>query len=96
VEAKARDKDGTAVAVIAGIGDVLKVERGKYAAPYVKRVVGFDDVLAAVVEAPVTEKKSFAAEREIIRVNHFPSQVFQSQQKNGALEGQSAVLNCIV
>ena len=53
---------GAAVAVVAGIVDVLHVDGVKKAAPGVPGVVALHDVLAAVVEVAVAEQEAEAAE----------------------------------
>ena len=54
VEAEGGDYDWAAVSVVAGIVDVLEAGGDVEAAPEMHRVVGLDDVLAAVVEVSVT------------------------------------------
>ena len=52
---------GAAVAVVAGVGDVLDVEGVEHASPGVVVVVGFHDIFAAVVEVAVAEQEAEAA-----------------------------------
>ena len=61
-------KHGAAVAVVSGVIDVLRVERGVDAAPHVQRVLGFDDVLASVVQCAVAEQEAHAAQGQIFLV----------------------------
>ncbi len=65
---KCRNQHRAAIAVVAGIDDVLEAGREVDPAPRVHGVIGFQDIFAAVVEAAVAEKKSEAACREIILV----------------------------
>ncbi len=68
VEAERGDEDGAAVAVVAGVVDVLQAGRDVNAAPDVGCIVGFDDIFAAVVEIAIAEQKAEAAIGEIILV----------------------------
>jgi hypothetical protein len=68
VGADGADPDGAAVAVVAGVVDVLHIERVEHAAPGVVVVVAFDDVFAAVVEVAVAEQEAEAAEFQILLV----------------------------
>jgi hypothetical protein len=53
VQAQRRHQDGAAVAIVAGIDYVLKPEGSVSAAPDVQRVVRFDYILAAIIEAAI-------------------------------------------
>src|SRR5260370_492321 len=64
-------QDGTAVLVVAGVGDVLCVEGVEDAAPGVEVVVALEDVLAGVVESAVAEQEAEAAEGEVALVVAF-------------------------
>src|SRR5580693_1192808 len=66
VKAEGRRKHGAAVAVVAGVDDVLRVESGEDATPHVKRVVSFDDVLAPIVQPAVAEQEADASEGQIL------------------------------
>ena len=66
VQAQCRNQDGAAIAIVAGIHDVLESEGRVGATPGVQRVIGFDDIFAAIVEAPVPEKKTEAAESKVL------------------------------
>ena len=66
--AEGGDQDGAAVAVVAGIVDVLDAGGEINATPDVDGVVGLEDVFAAVVESAVAEQKAEAAVREIVLV----------------------------
>ena len=68
MKAQRRRKQRAAVAVVAGVVDVLRVERSEDAAPDVQRVVGFDNVLAAVVQFAVAEQEAEASEGQIFLV----------------------------
>src|SRR6267378_12046 len=59
---------GTAVPVIAGIVDVLQAKRWINPAPHVERLVALNNVLASVVQLAIAEKKTHAAEREVLLV----------------------------
>src|ERR1035437_1580846 len=58
VQAKNRNDDGPSVAVVAWIVDVLQVERGKHAAPKMRGVVGFPDVLASVTQFSISQQET--------------------------------------
>src|ERR1700688_1636983 len=60
--------DGTAVTIVAGVGDILKAERRVDAAPSVQSVIGFKNILAPIVEAAIPEKKAETAESEVLLV----------------------------
>jgi len=66
--AEADDGGRAAVAVVAGVGDVLIVERHGDAAPDVGGVVSFENLFQAVAQAAVAEDESFASELEIAAV----------------------------
>src|SRR5271156_5474478 len=68
MKAQGGHEDRTTIAIVAGVVEVLKIEGSVNAAPRVEGVVGFENVLAAVVQAAISEKKSEAAEREIFLV----------------------------
>jgi hypothetical protein len=51
-----------AAAVVAGMANVLEVDRYEDAAPRMQRVVGFEDLLRVVVEPAFSEDKPLAAE----------------------------------
>jgi hypothetical protein len=65
VETDAEEVDGTAVAVVAGVPDVLVVEAYPQTRHEVPTVVCLDDALGSVIELAVTEEESLAAESEI-------------------------------
>src|SRR5260370_8534681 len=56
------------VPVVTRIVDVLQAERGVNPSPHVERVVGLNNVLAPVIEAPVTQKKARSAQRQALRM----------------------------
>ncbi len=62
------DEDGAAVAVVAGVVDVLQAGCEVDAAPDVDCVVGFQDIFAAVVEGAIAEQEAEAAVGEVILV----------------------------
>ena len=66
--AEGGDDDGAAVAVVAGIVDVLHAGREIDSAPDVHGVVRLEDVFAAVVEVAVAEEESEASGGEIVLV----------------------------
>ena len=68
VQPKRGGKHRAAIAVVAGAVDILRVERREDAAPHVQRVVGFHDVLAAVVQIAVAEQEAEAAQGQIFLV----------------------------
>src|SRR5579863_4034146 len=65
MQAEGRSNQGAAVAVVAGVVDVLRVERREDSAPHVQRVVGFDNVLAPIVQFAVAEQEAEASEGQI-------------------------------
>ena len=67
------DEDGAAVAVVAGIVDVLEAGRDVDAAPDMGGVVGFHNIFAAVVESAVAEKKTQAIEKKLRDVEVLPA-----------------------
>ena len=62
------DEDRAAVAIVAGIVDVLQAGGEVKAAPDVRGVVGLDNVFAAVVQSAIAEEKAEAAIGEIVLV----------------------------
>ena len=56
VHAEADDGGGAAIAVVAGVGDVLIVERQGDAAPDMGGVVSFENLFQAVPQAAVAER----------------------------------------
>ena len=65
MEAEAGRQHWTAVAVVAGIVDVLNVEASEDSAPYMRVVVTLDDIFPAVVQRAVAEQKAQASEGQI-------------------------------
>src|SRR5712691_1807829 len=65
VELQAGDNHRAAVAVIARVVDALQVHRGKQAAPKMRGVVRLENILAAVRESAVANKKVPSAESEV-------------------------------
>ena len=65
VGAERGDEDGAAVAVVAGVDDVLQAGREIDAAPDVDGVVGLQNIFAAVVELAIAEQKAEAAIGEV-------------------------------
>ncbi len=61
MKAQARDYDRAAVAVVAGIVDVLHSGSDIDSAPNVGGVVRLDDVLASVVQPSITQQETQAA-----------------------------------
>jgi len=68
VPAHGLDPDGAAVAVVAGIVDVLDIEGEEETLPGVPGVVALDNVLASIVQAAIAEQKTEAAVLQIILV----------------------------
>jgi hypothetical protein len=66
VEARAGRQHWTAIFVIAGIIDVLHVEGSEETAPEVCGIESFDDFFGSVSEIAISEKKSEAAERQVL------------------------------
>jgi hypothetical protein len=66
VEADSRNGDGPASLVIARIVNVLKVIRGKEAAPEVRGVETFEDFFVTVGEAAVAEQEAESAQSKIL------------------------------
>src|SRR5271170_5028860 len=65
MQAQSRDEHRPAVAVVAGIIDMLQTERGINSAPGVQRVKRFDNVFPAVIQTAVSQKEAIATESEI-------------------------------
>src|SRR5882762_1480551 len=72
------------VPVVAGIVDVLQAKRRINSPPHVECVVGLDDILAAVIETPIAEKKTGAAEREVFLV--VTRDAVRNKYQTGAVE----------
>src|SRR5277367_4896128 len=66
MQAQSRDEHRPAVAVVAGIIDMLQTERGINSAPGVQRVKRFDNVFPAVIQTAVSQKEAIATESEIL------------------------------
>ena len=60
-----RDEHGAAVAVVAGVVDVLQAGGEVDAAPDVDGVIGLQDIFAAVVQGAVAEKEPKTAIGEV-------------------------------
>jgi len=58
MQAEGWREDRAAVAIVAGVVDVLRIERGEDAAPHVQRVIGFENVFAAIVQVAVAQQES--------------------------------------
>jgi hypothetical protein len=54
-----------AIAVVSGIGNVLKIQRNVNSSLDAVRVVSFEDFLAAVSQCSIAEKKSVSAQLQI-------------------------------
>src|SRR6476660_2312631 len=65
VESQRRHNHRAAIAVVAGVVDILETRGRINAAPNVQGVVHLYDIFAAIVETAITQQKSRAAEREI-------------------------------
>src|ERR1700687_419581 len=66
MEAESGNDYRTAVTVVARMSYVLEVCRHGDTAPEVERVIAFEDLLRAIVECPITEQESLAAESEVL------------------------------
>jgi len=55
VEAEAGDQDWAAVAVVAGIVDVLQAGSDVDASPQMRGVVGFENIFTSIVQGPVAD-----------------------------------------
>ena len=62
------NQHGSAVAIVAGILDVLQPRCHVYSTPDVRRVVGLHDIFAAVIESAVTDQKAVASVCQIALV----------------------------
>src|ERR1035438_170857 len=60
------DPDGTAVAVVSRVNNVLDIDCVEQPAPRMPRVVALDDIFAAIVEFAVAEQKAEAPIFQII------------------------------
>jgi hypothetical protein len=65
VEAEGGDEDRAAVAVVAGIVDVLQAGSNVDAAPKVGSVVGLHNIFAAVVESAIAQEEAETAVGEV-------------------------------
>jgi hypothetical protein len=68
VQAQGGNRHRAAVAIVAGIRDVLEVKRGKYAPPDVQCVVAFDNPLAPVCQPAIALLETGSAERKVTLV----------------------------
>src|SRR5262245_21701370 len=68
VKPKHLDDDRSAVSVVARMIDALQTGRDRESTPEAGRIVGFDDVFAAVAERAVAEEEPLAAEPQILAV----------------------------
>src|ERR1035437_3872002 len=66
MQTHAGDKHGPAIFVVAGMADILRVERRKYSSPHMHAVVSFQNVLACVVQVAVSQHKPGAAQGQIL------------------------------
>jgi hypothetical protein len=65
MQAKARNENWSASAIVPRMVDVLYIQRSKYAPPQMRRVVGFQDALAGVIQISVSQQETCAAQRQI-------------------------------
>src|SRR5882762_1988113 len=68
MEPQGRHDYRSPVLVVARIVDVLQAKRRIKSPPNMERVISFDNVLAAVIESAVAEKKTGTTESEIFLV----------------------------
>src|SRR5256885_9145078 len=68
MKAQHLDERWAAVLVVARVVDVLQASRRRYAAPEMRGVVRFEDVLATITQRPVSKQKPLAALRQILAV----------------------------
>ncbi len=66
METEVSHPDRTAIAIVSGIVDVLKIGPHKQSAPDVRVIVRLFDILAAVVQMAVAQKKAKAAEFQVV------------------------------
>src|SRR5271166_1568305 len=102
VGAEGGDEDGTAVAVVAGVVDVLQAGCDIDAAPDVEGVVGLQNIFAAVVQLAVAEEKTEAAIGEVGLVVLLDGVRYKSDScailltmPPGAVRAQSAIYGLI-
>ena len=60
------DPRGTTVTVIAGVIDVLHIDRVEHAAPGMPVVIAFDNILPPVVEISIAQQESQSAQLQIL------------------------------
>ena len=65
MQSEAGDKHRAAIAVVAGILDMLQVRGCVNSAPDMRGVVGLDNIFATVIQTAVSEKKAQASVGEI-------------------------------
>ncbi len=65
VNAEAHDGSRAAVLVVAGIRDVLVVDRNRDAAPDVSRVVGLENLFQAVVQRAIAQDEAQSSQSQI-------------------------------
>ncbi len=68
MEAETGSQHGPAVAIVAGIVDMLNIDARENSAPYMGVVVALDDIFAAVIQGAVAQQKSQTSQREIVLV----------------------------
>src|SRR5580765_6905319 len=68
VEPEHLHEDRSAITVVARMIDVLQTPGRRDSAPVVRRVVRFEDVLAAVAQRPVSQQKAQTPERQVLAV----------------------------
>jgi len=68
MEAERWNENWTAVAVVAGVDDILQPRCRVDPAPHMNRVVSLDDVFAPVVEGAIAKKKTVAPKCKVVLV----------------------------
>src|SRR2546425_2807972 len=68
VDSRAWHEHRTAIAVVAGIHDVLKIERKKHSPDHVRGVVRLQYRFAPVRQSAIAEQKAFSAELKVLLV----------------------------
>src|ERR1700676_540290 len=66
MQAEGWGKHGAAVAIVARVADVLRIDGSEKTAPHVQRVVTFQNILAPIIQVAVAEDKAEAAEGQVL------------------------------
>ncbi len=68
MEAEAPHQHRSAIAVVAGIVDVLQIQAGENPAPHVSVVVGLCNIFSPIIERAIAQKEASTAQRQVVLV----------------------------